>query len=292
MSCKRRYSARTLVLLVSFLGISITLWPTNASCGDVLAYIGEENGNFDLIDLNTGVSTVLGNAGQVYTGLAFGPGNVIYGTVAPSLASNASLVTVNPSTGGDTLVGATGGTVSTFTNLADHTLYGVGYTNSNLYSFNPATGAATLIGATGLLSNSQGIGNSLASDGTHLFYTSYVSASDPTSILYELNLTTGAATEIGSTGVEGIIGSVFAGPTFQQGQLYGFLSNGDIDSINTTTGQATFVSNSGLTDISGGVGIVTSALVPEPASLTMALVPVAAALLHCVRRRLARPNRV
>ena len=88
------------------------------------------------------------------------------------------LVTVNPSTGGDTLVGATGGTVSTFTNLADHTLYGVGYTNSNLYSFNPATGAATLIGATGLLSNSQGIGNSFGIGQDLSLLHQYVSAGE------------------------------------------------------------------------------------------------------------------
>jgi hypothetical protein len=276
MSRRQRPAARTLILLVSVLGLWLAPSLTSASRGDTFAYIVESSGNFDKLDLNTGAVTVLHNAGQVSFGLAFSPQGVLYGVNSPQNTSTsiASLYTINTATGVPTLVGSTGVALTTLTSLANGTYYAVGW-NDSLYSINPTTGAATLVGPTGLAALSGSWSNSLASDGTHLFYT--LDFNDTTSILYQLNLITGAATEIGSTGVVDIIGSAFAGPTFQQGNLYGFQTNGHIDLINTTTGQATFVSQSGATDVYGGVGIIDAvvnpptpaASVPEPSTLAL-----------------------
>jgi hypothetical protein len=262
--------ARGLVCLVFAMGLWLAPWGTSAARADVLSYVGLANGNFDELDITTGKVTLLNNAGVLYEGLAFGPSNVLYGIMAPSVSSPASLYTVNTTTGTPTLVGSTGVALTTLTSLSNGALYGVGL-NDNLYSINSSTGAATLIGANGLANlSSIDFENSLASDGTNLYYT--LGTSGGTDILYKLNLTTGAATEIGSTGTTGIAGSVFAGPTFATGQLYGFLTNGNVDTINTTTGQATHSGTENAPSaIYGGVGIVESqfAATPEPSSLAL-----------------------
>jgi hypothetical protein len=278
-----------IAVLVSAMGAFFAPAGMNASRADVSALVVESNGNLDKLDITTGMSTVLSNSGQVYFGLAFNSNEtVLYGIVGPSVGATTSLVTINPMTGADTPVGSNGVALTTITNLANGQLFGVDI-NDNLYSINPTTGAATLVGATGLPSLS-GIGfdNSLASNGTSLYYTLDTS-SGINSTLYTLNMTTGAATAVGPTGMNGIIGSAFAGPTFGTGQLYGFDSNGNTDVINLSTGAATVLNSNGLSDIFGGVGIVTAAAaVPELPTSVMTLVCGSMGLLWHVGRRLKR----
>jgi len=230
--------------------------------GDVFAFIGEGNGRFDRLDITTGAVSVIGNGGSAYFGLAYNANeSVLYGLTGALIGGPSSLVTVDPTTGASTLVGANGVPLVTITSLANGNLYGVGINNS-LYQINQNTGAATLVGATGLAPlGTFGWENSFASDGTSLYYTLGTTGNDQ---LYTLSTSTGAAALIGSTGVTGIVGSVFAGPTFLSGNLYGFRTNGQTDVINTTTGAATFLNNNGVTDIFGGVGVVTSATAPLP----------------------------
>jgi uncharacterized protein DUF4394/PEP-CTERM motif-containing protein len=257
-----------LVVLVFSVSASLTLAGMNASRGDVIALVGEENGNFDRLDITTGVTTVIKNNGTVYEGLAYNANeSVLYGIVSAAFLSPTSLVTINPTTGVDTLVGANGINLTTITNLADGRLFGVD-ANDVLYQINPATGAATKIGATGLpVLSGIGFDNSLASNGTTLYYT--LDTGGGNSTLYTLSLTTGAATAVGPTGMTGIVGSAFAGPTFLTGQLYGFTNSGQTDVINLTTGAATPLNSNGITDIFGGVGVVTSAAVPEPSTFAL-----------------------
>jgi hypothetical protein len=137
-----------------------------------------------------------------------------------------------------------------------------------------------------------GIGffNSLASNGTTLYYTLETSAGIA-STLYTIDSSTGTATKVGPTGTATISGSAFAGPTFATGQLYGFTTTGNTEVINLSTGAATFLNRNGLTDIFGGVGIVTAAAIPEPSSLlTLALGVGCVAMASVLRRAKRRPG--
>jgi hypothetical protein len=253
----------------------------------VTAIVAEENGNLDRLNVTAGTSTLIANNGAVYDGLAFNANEtVLYGIVSPSFGSLSSLVTINQTTGANTLVGANGVALSTITNLANGKLFGVGF-DDVLYQINPTTGAATAVGSTGLPSLSGiALDNSLASNGTTLYYTLDTNGGPGT--LYTLNTTTGAATAVGPLGLSGIVGSVFAGPTFATGQLYSFTeSSGATYSISLTTGQATFVVDNGIDDIFGGVGIVTAAATSTPEPSTIVLLGTAAATLggYSWRRR-------
>ena len=264
MTVKQWYAVRLLVVLMSCLSASLLPLGANAArAAEISALVAEENGNLDKLDITTGAVSVIKNNGTVYEGLAYNANeSVLYGTVSTSFLSATSLVTINPTTGVSALVGSNGNGVAltTITNLANGQLFGVD-ANDSLYQINPNTGAATLIGPTGLGSLATSFfANSLASNGTTLDYTLELGSGD--SSLYTLNTTTGKATLVGSTGVAGIVGSAFAGPTFTTGQLYGFLNNGQTDTIDLATGAATPLNDNGLTDIFGGVGIVTSVAVP------------------------------
>ena len=246
---------------------------SSSQAADVSAVVGEENGSLDILDITTGTHTVInGDIGTQYHGLAFNADeSVLYGVTAPSTLGASQLVVIDTTTGTDTLVGNDSGIgITAVTNLANGLLYGVDSEDS-LYQINADTGAATLVGATGLPTLGSGFSNSLASNGTTLYYTLQTSGS--ASALYTINLTTGKATEVGATGTGGIIGSAFAGPTFGTGELYGFTTSGETDVINLTTGVATPLNSNGLDDIFGGVGIVTSATtpIPEPSTVTSLL---------------------
>ncbi len=292
MTRKKGLAVRIAVLLAASLGAMLApLGSKTARGGDVLALIAEANGNLDRLDITTGTVTVIMNNGSTYDGLAFNANaTVLYGLIgAGSSGDLTELVTIDPSTGTNNLVGPNGVSLTTLASLANGQLFGVGY-DDNLYQISATTGAATLIGPTGLppLSGVNGFDNSLASNGTTLYYT--LDTNGGNSSLYTLNLTTGAATLIGPTGTNGIVGSAFAGPTFDTGQLYGFRTNGDTDVINLSTGAATKLNSNGLTDIYGGVGIVTSASVPEPSSGVMAVVAVVSGLGLALHRRWPQPT--
>src|SRR5215469_4199692 len=138
-----RLFQRTKTIRAIFLGILISLAGTSASWGDVTALIAEGNGNLDRLDITTGTHTLIANNGSEYNGLAFNADeSVLYGIIAPALAAPSSLVTINQTTGANTLVGANGVAVDVVTNLANGQLFAVDF-NNILYQINPDTGAAT-----------------------------------------------------------------------------------------------------------------------------------------------------
>jgi hypothetical protein len=208
--------------LIFLAGLAATM---GAAWGNITAYEVLSGSEFGVIDLGSGAFTYIGNSGEqlaglgvfggaLYGGLAYidskGGGNTLYqinvatgaltavgdgsalfndfGSTLSGLYgidTDGNLYTVDPSTGADTLVGATGlgapsSTVGLSTN--SNTLY---YSfGGNLYTLSTSTGAATLVGALGT-----------SQDGAMVYAggSLYAGINSPLSI-DTLNTSTGAAT--------------------------------------------------------------------------------------------------
>jgi hypothetical protein len=218
----------------------------------------------------------------------------VYG--ASSAASGTpSLYTVNPATGGLSLIGAFG------TEMYDIAwsdslgmMYGISGASgtSSLYTVNRSTGAATVVGSSGAFLNGLVFGNgTLYASGNHTFYTvnratglattvgsgTYTSSGDlefdgsgnlyltsttgGNDSLYRINTATGAGTLIGSAGSLGFP-NVW-GLAWANGTMYGFTAGGNVITINLATGAGTAVT----TYASSFNGIAVAN--PEPATLIM-----------------------
>jgi hypothetical protein len=216
---------------------------------DSTAYMAGGNGDFGILDLNTGAFTQLGNSGQTLAGLATVNGTLYgasYGGTTGTLysvnAANGSLNPLGAASLGLALIGSTTG----------GGIYAIG-TNYNLYSINSSTGAATQIGPTGL--STLGSWNGL-SDGASILY--LTAGAD----LYTLDTTTGAATEVGP-----LDGPLVGALVFENGVLYGGENSPtvQIDQINIVTGAAT--GGPALSGDSTTVWGLAPPAVPEPSTM-------------------------
>lgn len=235
-------------------------------------YVTASNGQFGTVNTSNGDFSFHGDTSDnPLTGIAN-----LNGTIYGENASN-GLVTINPSTAATTIIGPSGVSFAVTAGSGD-SFFGLDGSN-NLYSINLTTGAATLIGSTGIAPLSGTYTNSLAGNGTELFYTEQLSSMAST--LFSINETTGASSAIGLTGINDIAGSAF-----DDGTLYGFISPffdastiPSIYTIDTSTGAATFdaVLDPTLGDVFG------STPVPEP--ITISLFGAALAGAVAMRRR-------
>jgi hypothetical protein len=194
------------------------------------------------------------------------------------------LYEVDPGTGISSLVGPTGlsTTSGAFAGAASG-FFEIDY-SSNLYSIDPLTGKAMLVGATGLQANNGGYDTSLSDDGSSLLYTA--GRPGQADELYRINIGTGIATDLGSTGVTGIAGSAFVNgelELFQYGQSQNYIysaPDGSVDFLQESIlgaqivdGGAVF-SNVESSDQSSGVA-------PEPGAAQLLILGL---LLLCYRR--------
>jgi len=200
-----------------------------------------------IVDLNTGVFTLIGNMGSGgYTGLAALNG-VLY------TEQNGLLYSVNTSNANLTLIGGLNGNNLAAFGSTTTGLYGLAGTGSNvvatLFSINPQTGAMTTVGplGAGAVPNGQGYYARLSVASGTLYM-------EFNSNLYIINTTTGAATQVGTTDSNGYLSTV---PLFENGASYAGYGNG-IGTINVTTGQITPGSA-----LSGGPGSLVG-LAPDP----------------------------
>ena len=210
------------------------------------AALGVQN-PLGIVDLTTGVFTLIGNMGSGgYTGLATANG-VLY------TEHNGLLYSVNTSNANLTLIGGlNGNNLATFGSTTTG-LYGLAGTGSNvvatLFSINPQTGAMTAIGplGAGAVPNGQGYYARL-SVGSATLYMEF------NSNLYTINTNTGAATQVGTTDTNDYLSTV---PLLENGTYYAGYGPG-IGMINVTTGQITPGSA-----LSGGPGSLVG-LAPDP----------------------------
>ncbi|MDQ6759870.1 MAG: PEP-CTERM sorting domain-containing protein [Acidobacteriota bacterium] len=270
-----------------------------------IVYVLNGNGQFGTVDLGTGAFRQIGpDTLEGSSGLIPGPDGSLL-----TLAFSGDVDRINPGTGISSVLGKSGlGDCSNFPaspcgpssanalgKLGD-AIYATDYAN-NLYRVNQATGAATLIGLTGIpalpfvpgtvvngsLNFSDetlfGVGGKLYATfdaGMHNFATSVNTTVIPPN-LYQINPATGLAmlvapTALGLTAVVNVNGTV-----------YGFTFDGETSqevTLNLANGNTSFVRN--IDPAAGFIG--GAAAVPEPASIALAGIGLAA-VIFCRRRR-------
>jgi hypothetical protein len=260
--------------------------------------------HFGTVDLTTGAFQQIGpNTPVGSEGLAVGPNGSLF-----TIAYNSDLYSINPATGAFALVGPTGlgdcttlsspcGPTSSLTlGSANGNIYATDFQN-RIYSVNPLTGAATLIGPTGI-PPIPFVPASLNANGTINFYeaalfgaggklyatfdalvfdltTSSVASIAVAPALYQIDPSTGVATVIGPTDLS------IAGVAGGNGTQYAFnILKGQVLNLDVATGNTSFVSN---TDPTAGTIRGAASAVPEPASIALTAVGIAATLVW--RRR-------
>jgi hypothetical protein len=231
-------------------------------------------GTLNTLDQGTGASTPVGPIGYDW------PGDMTSDTrtgtpvlYAPDI-NTSQLLTINPTTGAGTAVGAFGSSTSVVSVAFDNvtgklygtTAQGFGATGDELYEINPATGAAVLIGALGV--------NNV-----------YALAFDNTGVLYGVSQARGSLVTISTlTGAAAIVAPVTLTACFdiaarlEDGVMFAADSGtGSLYTMDLTTGATTLVGPYAAANV---VGL---AFIPEPA--TMSLLAIGAGLLARRRRR-------
>ena len=196
---------------------------------------------------------MIGPGGSVYEDMTSRTGGPLY-----AVDSSATLLTVDPNTGGiASVIGTMGNNIEGLKFNASGTLFG--FSNSDLYTVNAANGQATLVGAFVGIAAPRYYFEAAFNGNT--MYVSVGNGPGQTSNLYSVNTDTGAASLIGN------IGYTPRALDFQDGTLYGFaLDNpaGFNITINTTTGAGTFLVNGPVPQVISATPLVSA--VPEPSS--------------------------
>ncbi len=150
-----------------------------------------------------------------------------------------ALITIDPLTGGGTLIGATGivddngASVPAIAIRSTGEIYALSSSaNAGLYTVNASTGVGAFVGITGLSTP-----NAMTFDGYDQLY-----IADGSGTLYTMDETTGIATAIGPLGFN--VRGIAFDPT--DGTMYGSSGTDGIYTIDPTTATATFLGNTGL----------------------------------------------
>ena len=261
---------------LAILAFAIEVWICPLVCADDMANWASEGAGFGTINLTTGQTTSLGGTGEYFSGLGQTSDGSIYGFAQGGFG----LWKVDPATiaagGLATYVGGSQGGSFGLGSTSSGTLYGLEMTdgvNFLLTTIDPATGNATVIGPTGLQYHYTGVAATfcLSAGSSTLYMIDFGQ-------FYSLNITTGAATLIGSApgGIQ--LDSML----YENGRLYGVEDSPtfEIDTLDPLTGAIT---TGPATDVNA-LGLV-PASVPEPSTTVSLLALITSALLN------RRPNR-
>jgi hypothetical protein len=271
------------------LSLALALSTVSASAGPVV-YVVTFNGQFGSPTAGGfgSINPTTGACNQIGASLADPLGGLVQGgpTGYLGVSFSGNLDSVNPATGAVSVIGATGlGGLALDTAELNGTVYETDV-NQNLYTINTATGAASLIGSTGI--------PPAPSDPADLFDEAFFSAggklyvtwdafnattlalvNDPE--LYQINTTTGLATDVAATAFQldaaiAVSGTVYAFTT----------STTQVLSLDVATGDTTFVTN-----YDPAAFFITGAAdaTPEPASFALVGAGIAAVLVSRRRRR-------
>jgi hypothetical protein len=248
-------------------------------------YVAGQGNEFGTLSLTTGAFTSIGTlnlpTGEQIFGMGFGSDGKLYGL--DSELPDAHLFLIDTSTANVTDLGAIGQSAIGAGADASGKFYAFTQDpNVRFYTLSPPSNSTSVVGPIGI--GSAGLA-AVNAAGTQLF-TSVSSSSAPGYDLYNIHVTTAAATLVGNIGFEVING------LFVSGTLYGFDFGSDaIVTIDTATGAGTQVATYSLPN---GDPIFASATpagqigpVPEPSTLALAITALGGVglLLSCRRRR-------
>jgi hypothetical protein len=202
-------------------------------------YACDTEGRLFTVNAGTGAVHVIGQMPADMFDIAFTSQGVLYGVDGASGTS--SLWKINPNTASAIRIGAVGAEVNSLVVSSNGTLYAAG---TALYKISASTGRGTEVG--------HGLGGfssagDLAFDTSGNLYLSTLNNND----LVRVNVSTGAATEVGPIGFSLVYGMAFG----SNGVLYGMSkTTDDIFSISTSTGHGTYLAsfaNKGVVGVNG-----------------------------------------
>jgi PEP-CTERM motif len=289
-----------LKLIVSF---AVVLYAVPAGAGTLVYGINESN-QFGTLDISSGKFSQIGPDMLEAGGeLVAGPNGSLL-----TLAISGNLESINPATGATAIIGATGlddctapgspcgPTSAAVLSEIGGTIYATDLSN-NLYTVNPATGAATMKGPTGvpplpfrlLDINPDGSQNAFDEtlfvaggslyetfDAITIDFSSFTFTPVIPAALYRIDPATGLATLVGPTalnlnGAVNVNGTVYADNA----------ATNQMVTIDPANGHTSVVS-----DLDPAVGLLSGASpTPEPASLALAGIGIAALVVFGRRRR-------
>jgi hypothetical protein len=258
-SCRHAASIGAWIALAAFANV--------AHAGPTL-WIDDVSGKLGKIDVETGVAQIVGQ-GTVMSDIAFSPDGQLFG-----VAFN-SLYKIDATNAQSTFVGNLGTSLNSLVFAPNGTLYGA---NNSLYTINPSTGAASLVGNGGDDYQSSG---DLAFVGSNLYLTSLLPVPDS---LTQINQSTGAGTTVAPLG----IGNVFGSATDDHVSLFG-VTGTNIYAIDASNGVNRFLSSYAGQGLGAAYGTSffaeAIAPIPEPSSVALMGLGLAALAFYCKRRR-------
>lgn len=183
--------------------------PWGYTYGDQLGGRQFQDCRFYRVAMGNGVAEELGSEITCADGLTFSPSGVLYGYTIPGAVGpgqESDLVTIDPATGAQTVVGSLGDVFfeggMTFDAAGNLWLYGeagdqpCGLNIQCLFKIDPATAAVTPVGGVADFYVS-----GLAADCDTLYATGSFSDGLANNTLYTIDTATGAPTEVGDTGL-------------------------------------------------------------------------------------------
>jgi len=245
------------LLVVGALAVFVPIKSLSAS---PIVYVADLQNDFGTLNLSTGAFSQLGTlnlpAGDYIYGMGFGANGNLYGLDSDVPAN---LWQINPANADGTEVGTIDQGAAGATADAAGTLFALSQDlSANFYTQAPPSTTTNVIAATGY--SAAGLA-AVTPDGS-AFYATVQSDTSPYDDLASVNVSTGAVTDIGSTGYTPDAG------LFVDGTLYGFdTTSNAIVTLNTTTGAGTYVATYDTPDGQNIVAAATPVAVPEPTGI-------------------------